>query len=125
MTIKYTNQAGVPNQVSHAVLSNPAAGTITPFSLAAGDTGCLSVESFTMGAASTVAGNMGITLLKKIATMPPETGSYVERQGYRNLAYHGGIAEIKPGAYLQLVFMPSTSLTGATSLHGRLGIVEV
>lgn len=126
--IRYTNQAGVPNRISSiiAVLSNQnsAADSITPFPLADGDTGCRSVEGFTMAAASALAGNMGITLMKKIATFPVDTGSYVERQGYRQLLFNGGIVEIKPDAFLMPLISTSQNTTGQWNMMGRVGIVE-
>jgi hypothetical protein len=124
ITIKYTNQAGVANRQSQPVISNANPLSITPIPLQDGDTGILSVQSLTMSVASTSAGNIGITLMKKLAVLPVDTGSYIERQGYRQMVFHGGIVEIKAGAYIQMTFMPNTSLSGALSLQGRIGIVE-
>jgi hypothetical protein len=127
-TIKYTNQAGVAGRISYPISIvtnvNNTPDCMTPFMLADGDTGCRSVESFTMAAASVSNVNIGITLAKKICHMPSDTGSYVERQGYRQMLFHGGIAEVLPGAYLQLLWYPSSSGTGAWNMSGRVGIVE-
>jgi hypothetical protein len=127
-TIKYTNQAGVSGQISQPLLFtsniNNINDCITPFMLADGDTGCRSVESFTMAGTSATNANVGITLLKKICHLPCDTGSYVERQGYRQMMFHGGITEVLPGAYLQLLFVPSSSTSGVWNMSGRIGIIE-
>ncbi len=126
-TIRYTNQDGVANQVSKPLVlatANTLAENMAFFCLADGDTGVRSVEGFTMAAAGTSVGNGGIVLMKKIATMPVDTGSYVERQPYRQTAFNGGIVEIMPGAYLTLLYSPSTATTGNWNISGRLGIIE-
>ena len=125
-TIKYTNQDGVANRVSKPIVvatnNNSNAGSFTAFPLQNGDTGVRSVESFTMAGVSVAAGNMGITLCKKVAHLPVDTGSYVERQAYRQTWSYGGIVEILPGACLFLSFMASAIATTAWNIQGRLGI---
>jgi hypothetical protein len=127
-TIKYTNQDGVAGKISQPVSIvtniNNSPDALTAFMLADGDTGCRSVESFTLAAGSVSNVNIGITLMKKICHLPVDTGSYAERQGYRQMLFHGGITEILPGAFLQLVWYPSSSGTGNWNLSGRVGIVE-
>ena len=127
-TIKYTNQDGVPNCISKpvTVATNVNNGTdsLTPFPLADGDTGCRSVEGFTMAGAAAAAGSIGITLMRRIIALPVDTGSMVERQSYRQTFFAGSIAEIKPGAFLQLTTLCSTSGTGFHAFLGRIGIIE-
>jgi hypothetical protein len=127
-TIKYTNQDGVAGKISQPIAIvtniNNSPDSCTPFMLSDGDTGCRSVESFTLAGTSASNVNIGITLMKKICHMPVDTGSYAERQGYRQMLFHGGIVEVMPGAYLQLLWYPSSSATGGWNLSGRVGIVE-
>jgi hypothetical protein len=127
-TIKYTNQDGVAGKISQPVSIvtnvNNSPDSTTAFMLADGDTGCRSVESFTMAAGAAASVNIGISLMKKICHLPVDTGSYAERQGYRQMLFHGGIVEIMPGAFLQLLWYPSSSGTGNWNLSGRVGIVE-
>lgn len=127
-TIRYTNQDGTANRVSQAVAIvtniNNSSDCLTAFPLQDGDTGCQSVQGFTMAGASTSAGVMGITLMKRLVGMPPDTGSMVERQAYRSCLLGGGVVEVMAGAYLQMVWTCSTSGTGFYAFMGRIGIAE-
>jgi hypothetical protein len=128
-SISYTNQAGVAGQISPDMAITNGNGNqgehFTVFSLAAGDTGCRSVESVTLSASTGTVGNFGITLVKRLALLPPDTGAMVERQAYRNLFFGGGIVEILPSACPMIVMMINGgSGTGAMSLLARIGVVE-
>lgn len=74
VTIRYTNQAGTPNQVSTATLIGGAtynnARSVIPIPLAADDTGVRSVEGVTLAATTATAGNFGVCLFKPLAMMP-------------------------------------------------------
>lgn len=71
-TVSYTNQDGTAGRT--ATYTHPAnaesVGQMFPFVLAAGDTGVRSVQSFTASVSSGTAGNIGITLLRRIAEIP-------------------------------------------------------
>jgi hypothetical protein len=71
-TVTYTNSAGVGGRT--ATYLHPAnaetAGQMVPMVLQAGDTGVRSVESFQCSVSSGTAGNVGITLLRRLAFLP-------------------------------------------------------
>jgi hypothetical protein len=126
LTISYTNQAGVSGQVSQPIViggsSNNSVGVMLPIPLADGDTGVQSVQSVTLAGSTLTAGNFGITLFKRLALLPPHTGNFVERQGYRNYLFGGGAVEILPGACLQLAIITPDSNAGYKTYQGSLNI---
>lgn len=68
VTASYTNQAGTAGQTTSVITlatSVPAARMYL-LPLAAGDTGCRSVESVTLSATTGTAGNFGVTLLRRV-----------------------------------------------------------
>lgn len=71
-TVTYTNQDGVGSRT--ATYLHPAnaesVGQMVPMNLQAGDTGVRSVESFQCSLSSGTAGNVGITLLRRLAFLP-------------------------------------------------------
>lgn len=71
-TVSYTNQDGTSGRT--ATYTHPAnaetVGQMLPFTLQAGDTGVLSVQSFTCSVSAGTAGNIGITLLRRLAPLP-------------------------------------------------------
>lgn len=70
VTASYTNQAGTAGQVSLATVFGGTgfreAGRMIILPLVAGDTGVKSVESVTVLASTTTAGNFGVTLFKPL-----------------------------------------------------------
>lgn len=125
-TITYTNQAGVAGRVSYplVITSNFAfADAILFFSLQDGDTGCRSIEAFTLSGTTGTVGNIGLVLVKRIAMMPTDHGMTGERQPYRNLFFGGAMVEIHPDACLMLIAIASGGSNTATiAAVGRLGI---
>lgn len=73
-TVSYTNQAGTAGLTSKDFVfggtSNRTAGTMLIIPLADGDTGVRSVESVTLAASTTTAGNFGVTLFKILDWVP-------------------------------------------------------
>jgi hypothetical protein len=71
-TVSYTNQAGTAAQ--SATYTHPAnaesVGQMFPFTLASGDTGVRAVASLTCSISSGTAGDIGITLLRRVAEIP-------------------------------------------------------
>lgn len=71
-TVSYTNTAGTAGR--SATYTHPAnaetVGQMFPFMLQAGDTGVQSVQSLTCSVSSGTAGSLGITLLRRIASVP-------------------------------------------------------
>jgi hypothetical protein len=76
-TVSYTNQSGTSGRT--ATYSHPAnaetVGQMFPFTLQAGDTGVGAVASFTTSISSGTAGSIGITLLRRLATIPITTAN--------------------------------------------------
>jgi len=72
VTASYTNQAGTSGQttVSTALPASCPAGFTIPLPLAAGDTGVRSVQSVTLSGTTGTAGNFGVTLGQRIASLP-------------------------------------------------------
>ena len=70
VTVRYTNQAGTPNQVSTATSFGSTgfreAFRVILIPLAAGDTGVRSVEGVTVTATTGTAGNFGVCLFKPL-----------------------------------------------------------
>lgn len=71
-TVSYTDQDG--NAGASATYTHPAnaesVGQMFPFLLASGDTGVRAVASFTASVSSGTAGDIGITLLRRVAEIP-------------------------------------------------------
>ena len=77
-TISYTNQAGTSGKTATATIaSSTPANRLQRVTLAAGDTGVRSVQSVTLSASTLTAGNFGISLMKKIMSVPFSTGAPV------------------------------------------------
>lgn len=75
VTMRYTNQAGVPNKTSitSSVVLN-GIGRLVMLNLAPGDTGVQSVQAITLSASTTGAGNFGVTLARSF-NFQPTSGS--------------------------------------------------
>ena len=70
-TVSYTNSDGVAGRSGTAsIIASPVAGQMIPVQLAAGDKGVLSVQSVTLSATTGTAGNFGVTLMKRKASIP-------------------------------------------------------
>lgn len=71
-TVSYTDQDN--NSGATATYTHPAnaetVGQMFPFTLAAGDNGVRSVASFTCSVSSGTAGDIGLTLLRRVAELP-------------------------------------------------------
>ncbi len=131
-TVKYTNQDGVSGRVTATALmsSQTVNGTILtsgastfwpdggPFlTLQSGDTGVRSVESVTIGGAGDV-GLFALVLVKPLATIGLfETTAASEKDFYLDGA---SLPEIKDDAYLNLLSLPTGTLSGAP----LIGIME-
>lgn len=128
-TVKYTNQSGVTGRVTPALTCNSSTfngaicttatatvGTAGPFlPLQFGDSGVRAIESVTMLGADV--GLMTFVLVKPIQSFmlrgvdaPVEVSFIKDRPG---------MARIEDGAYLNLITLPSGSLSGV-SIHGLL-----
>jgi hypothetical protein len=109
-TVSYTNQAGTSGRT--ATYSHPAnaesVGQMFPFTLAAGDTGVGAVASFTTSISSGTAGSIGLTLMRRLATVPITTANV----GATLDALGCGAPVIYDSSCLALMVMASTTNTG-------------
>lgn len=109
-TVSYTDQDGNTGQT--ATYTHPAnaetVGQMFPFTLAAGDTGVRAVASFTTSAASGTAGDIGLTLLRRIATIPINLANF----GVVLDAVQLGAPKIYDDSCLFWMWLCSTTNTG-------------
>lgn len=119
-TVSYTNQDGTAGRT--ATYTHPAnaesVGQMFPFTLQAGDTGVRSVQSFTASVSSGTAGNIGITLLRRIAEIP----NPVANAGRVLDAFALGLPQIYNDACL--CFMVQCSGTATGQLQAAVDIVN-
>lgn len=127
--ISYTNQSGVAGRISKTVTCNTATSTGTiattapatsgcagPFiPLQDGDTGIRSIQSLTMNGADV--GLMTLVLVKPLATFVVRGVDAPVEVDY--LQDRPSLTRIIDGAYLNLLALPSGSLSGV-ALHGTL-----
>ncbi len=119
-TVKYTNQAGVDNRT--ATYTHPAnaesVGQMLPFLLQSGDTGVQSVQSFTCSISSGTAGNIGLTLHRRIAEIPltlANVGTLLDPTAL-------GLPRLYDGSCLALSVMCGTTNTGL--LTGSITVAQ-
>ena len=120
MTLTYTNQDGTSGRTATCP-SFPAtavAGTIVPFNLAAGDTGCRSIEGVTFGT-SLAGGAVNMMLIRPIVFGPV----LLANTGYCTSISDYKAVKIFPNSYLTTWVIP-TSAT-ATNISGVANFVEV
>lgn len=108
-TVSYTNEAGTAGRSgSVAVIATPVIGQLIPMTLQARDKGVRSVESVTLSATTGTAGNFGITLIKRLATVPIATANVGQILDFGST----GLPEIVSGACLAFAVLASTTSTG-------------
>lgn len=119
-TISYTNQDGTAGRT--ATYAHPAnaesIGQLIPVSLQAGDTGVRSVESLTCSVSSGTAGNVGITLLRRLAEIPmivANVGTVLDPTGL-------GLPRLYDDTCLALMVQCSTTNTG--TVLGSLTVAQ-
>lgn len=119
-TVSYTNQDGTAGRT--ATYTHPAnaetVGQMVPFKLQSGDTGVRSVQSLTCSASSGTAGNLGLTLLRRLAEIPIDVAS-----GGKALdAFALGLPQVYDSACL--CFMLLCSGTSSGNFQAGLDIVN-
>jgi hypothetical protein len=109
-TVSYTNQAGTAART--ASYTHPAnaesVGQMFPFTLQAGDTGVRAVASFTTSISSGTAGSIGLTLMRRLATLPLASPNLAQVLDMAAL----GMPRIYDSSCLALMVMCSTTSTG-------------
>ncbi len=118
-TIVYTDQDN--NATNTGTLQNfvttAAAGRSFPFSLAVGDTGVRSIQSYTNGATMT-SGTFGLVLRRRIATLAVTTSN----TGAALDPLSGGLPTIPDDACLELLYLGSG--TSAVTMQGALSLAQ-
>lgn len=119
-TISYTNSAGVSGRT--ATYTHPAnaesPGQMMPVRMQAGDVGVQSVQSFTCSASSGTAGDVGITLVRRVAEIP----MMVANVAFGIDAVSGGFPQVFDDSCLQLVVLCSATNTGL--IQGALQLTQ-
>jgi hypothetical protein len=120
VTVSYTNSSSVASRttVSEAIIASFPAARMQRLRLQDGDLGVKSIQSLTLTANTTVAGNFGITLLEKKAVIPLTAANIANVMDFAAL----GLPDLAADAALQFVHMGTTTSTGV--ILGGLAIVS-
>jgi hypothetical protein len=107
-TVSYTNQSGVTGRAGTvAILATTPAGRTIPVILQSGDTGVQSVQTVTLSASTTTAGNFGVTLSNRVCSIPL-LANLGQNFNYAAL----GLPIVQPNACLAYHLLPSTTTSG-------------
>jgi hypothetical protein len=127
VSVSYTNEAGTAGQTSPSITfggtGNREGQRFLQIPLVAGDTGVKSVESVTLAATTSSAGNFGVVLYKPLMSF------HIERPGAQvefNLldgGMCGGMPEIVDDACLFFLVIPNT--TAVAAMAGVLNLTAV
>jgi len=119
-TLSYTDQdgnAGATASVLVALAATMTAGRSGQFTLAAGDSGVRSVQSWT-NSASMTSGTIGLVLRRQVACIP--VGYVVAAQQVD--AFGAGLPRIYDDACLEWLWY--AGIASATNVHGQIQIVQ-
>lgn len=118
-SVSYTNDGGTPGQISptQAFVATPVAGQMHPV-LLNGKDGARSIETLTLSASTLTAGNFGITLMKRLLTVPMATTN----TGVVMDAFAVGLQQIPDNSCLAMMVWCSTTSTGP--IHGEISIAQ-
>lgn len=119
ITLTYTNDAGSTGQnaAATAFVQTPVAGQMMPIPLNGND-GIRVAESITLSASTGTAGNFGITLMKRLLTIPLPLANTATTMD----AFASGLAQIPDDACLALMVWCSTTSTGI--VHGEISLAQ-
>lgn len=119
VTIVYTNSSGTTGRTATATIqASPVAGTMQNIPLQSGDIGIRSVQSITLSAGTGVAGNFGITLVKRLIDINTDAVNAGKVFG----PFDVGLPTIAAAPCLALAVQTSTTYTGIIS--GSLGLLQ-
>lgn len=119
LTFTYTNDAGTTAQTAPvlAFQATPVAGQMQPIPLNGKD-GIRVAESATLSVSTGTAGNFGITLMRRLLTIPlPLANSGVAMD-----AFAAGLQKIEDNACLAFMVWCSTTSTGI--MHGEISLAQ-
>lgn len=121
LTVTYTDQDGNAGQSGTVTLTatTVAGQMIGPVALAAGDTGARAVSAFQLGGSTGTAGDYGLTMLKRLASIPIAIANVAGP--IKDWLALGGV-EIEDDACLALMVDCSTTNTG--NLFGQLSLIQ-
>lgn len=110
ITVQYTNQAGTSgrNTVSTAHIISMPANRMYQVPLQSGDKGVRSVQSVTLSSTTGSAGNFGVTLMERIATIPLTTANVPNVQDFASL----GLPAILNDTAINLIHQGTTTSSG-------------
>jgi hypothetical protein len=117
-TISYTDQDGNSGATGNMLVtyaSSSAIGTFYPFTLAAGDTGVRSVQTFT-NSVSMTSGSISLVAYRVLATLDITTS------GGSAGPFELGLPRMYDDTVPFLLFIPSTTTT--TNLHGSVVVTQ-
>lgn len=118
-TLNYTNEAGATAQVSasQSFPTSPAIGQMLPISLNGAD-GIQVAESLTLTGTTGTAGNFGVTLLRRLLTIPLPLANSASSMD----AFAAGLQKVEDSACLAFAVFASTTTTGL--LHGEVALAQ-
>lgn len=118
-TLQYTNDAGTAAQVTsaQAFVQTPAVGQMLPIALNGAD-GIRVAESITLSASTGTAGNFGITLMRRLLTIPLATANVATLLD----AFGAGLNQVQDSACLAFAVFCTTTTTGL--LNGELTLAQ-
>lgn len=120
LTVTYTDQDGnTGNAATYAHPANAeAVGQMFPFVLASGDSGVRACTVYDWSVTTGTAGNFGLTLMKRLLTIPLQTASVASVYD----AFSSGLREIQDDACL--AFMVQCSSTAQGGINGDFTIAK-
>lgn len=120
ITVQYTNSDNVSgrNTVSVAHVLNMAANRMYPVPLQSGDVGVKSVQSVTLSSTTGTAGNFGVTLLKRIATIQMPQTNVTNVLDFAGL----GLPQVQEDSAVNLIHQGTTSASG--QIIGSLTFID-
>lgn len=120
VTVQYTNSAGVSgrNTVAENIIASMPAHRLQPLRLQAGDLGVQSIQSVTLSATTSAAGNFGVVVAVPVFEIAVPLSNVPVVYDYAQLS----LPALTTGACLMPVHMGTTTTTG--NIIGSLDIVE-
>lgn len=120
ITVSYTNQAATAGRttVSTAAIASWPVGRMLPLPLQAGDSGVQSIQSITFSASTGTAGDVGLMILERIATISAPIVNVANVLDFTQL----GLPEITDSACLMFVHQATTTSTGV--ILGDIAIAQ-
>lgn len=119
LTLSYTDQAGTTGRTAPAVAftQTPVIGQMQPIPLIGND-GIRVAESVTLSASTGTVGNFGITLMRRLLTIPMPLANTSTAMD----AFAAGLQDIKDSACLAFAVWCSTTSTGI--VNGEISLAQ-